>query len=406
MVDSINFETGNEGIQQFILEEYPNFPLKLSAQLINLCSTLGSYEEEGVKLRPNILFTNKIDSLIKSIKNSYKLKVFEEATESTFRTCMKSLITFSAHSWNIYVQLNNDGTYEYGLYRSFNSVREHSFNTNLFLSEDIKEKTDTIFAFLIQSISVTSIMFKSLKGKILDINFSLESKKSLDFKEEINEFVDASFSKLHTTNKKLNDIKTLYQNIFENVFKNIHGCICVVVDKDYVDNGFFADGIWLSKPIEFSKLFTQASSADETKLLAFSELFMDMLNYDGITIVDNKGRIRAYNVFVESDVNKDINILGGARKRAAFTVINSRVKKIVGVYFQSQEGEIFYNRNRNFKERIKKVSATAPKAVLVATSQQVKQVVNTDSPIPLIDMSNPKLFQKNEQTFLTYNSNK
>ena len=125
----------------------------------------------------------------------------------------------------------------------------------------------------------------------------------------------------------------------------------VVVDKDYVDEGFFGDGIWLEEPIEFSKLFTQTKSFSEAKLNAYSEIFMDMLNYDGITIVDNKGRIRAYNVFVESDSSKENNILGGARKRAAFTVINSKVRKIIGVYFQSQEGEIFYNRNRNFIPR-------------------------------------------------------
>ena len=141
----------------------------------------------------------------------------------------------------------------------------------------------------------------------------------------------------------------MYNNIFENVFNNIHGCICVVVDKDYVDHGFFEDGIWLKEPIEFSKLFTQTKSYSEEKLTSFSELFMDMLSYDGITIIDNKGRIRAYNVFVESDTSKSSNILGGARKRAAFTVINSKVDKIIGVYFQSQEGEIFYNRNRNAK---------------------------------------------------------
>ncbi len=68
---------------------------------------------------------------------------------------------------------------------------------------------------------------------------------------------------------------------------------------------------------------------------------MDMLDSDGITIIDNTGRIRAYNVFVESS-NKNFNITGGARKRAAYTVINSRRKRIVGIYFQSHEGELFY----------------------------------------------------------------
>ena len=85
----------------------------------------------------------------------------------------------------------------------------------------------------------------------------------------------------------------------------------------------------------------QTNSYSEAKLQNIAELFIAMLNYDGITIVDNAGRIRAYNVFINNN-NKLTNIVGGARKRAAYTVINSKVKKIIGVYFQSQDGEIFY----------------------------------------------------------------
>ena len=134
----------------------------------------------------------------------------------------------------------------------------------------------------------------------------------------------------------------MYENVFESVFKNVHGALCVVVDKDYVDNGFFSDGIWLKEPISFSKLFMQSSSYSEPKLLAFCDLFMGMLNYDGITVVDNTGTIRAYNVFVETNINRLQNINGGARKRAAYTVINSRRRKIIGIYFQSHDGEVFY----------------------------------------------------------------
>lgn len=351
MADNIFFDNGKQNIEQFIANEFSNFPSKLSAQLINFCSSMCFYEEEGVRLNPSILFTNKIDTLIKSVPNSAKQKIFEDENENAFRSRMKSLIPFSAHNWNIYVQIFNDGSIEYGIYRSFNSIKEHSFNTKLFLNEELKARTNSVFAFLVQSISANNISFKSLKGQELNINFSLESKKLLNFNDAIAEFVDASFSKLKTTKKKLNDIKTLYQNTFENCFRNIHGCICAVVDKDYVDDGFFEDGIWLTQPIEFSKLFMQTNSYSEAKLTSYSQLFMDMLNYDGITIVDNKGRIRAYNVFVESASNKESNILGGARKRAAFTIINSKAKRIVGVYFQSQEGEIFYNRNRNYRER-------------------------------------------------------
>ncbi|HAJ77883.1 MAG TPA: hypothetical protein DCO89_02305, partial [Clostridiales bacterium] len=251
-MNNIFFGDGKENIQNFIESECPNFPTKMSNQLINFVARLCFYEEEGIKLRPTILFTNKIDSLIKGVGNTIKQRIFFDENENMFRARMKSLSPFSAHRWNIYVQVNPEGTFEYGIYRSLNSIKEHSFNTNLFLNEELKLRKNTLFAFLIETISNSDVSFKSLKGEQLNISFSLENRKLLNFNDEIREFVDASFSKLKTTKKKLNDIKTLYQNTFENCFRNIHGCICVVVDKDYQDNGFFADGIWLEQPIEFS----------------------------------------------------------------------------------------------------------------------------------------------------------
>ena len=93
-------------------------------------------------------------------------------------------------------------------------------------------------------------------------------------------------------------------------------------------------------------ILAMSVSLDNNSILGITNLFLDMLNYDGITVVDNLGRIRAYNVFVKTDLSNTINIYGGARKRAVFSIVNSRKKKIIGVYFKSQEGEVFYQRVR------------------------------------------------------------
>ena len=64
-----------------------------------------------------------------------------------------------------------------------------------------------------------------------------------------------------------------------------------------------------------------------------------------ITIVDTMGRIRGYNVFITPH-NKDNIITGGARKRAAHALLDSQNEDYVGVYFQSQDGNYFYERIR------------------------------------------------------------
>ncbi len=341
-MEKVTYVTARESVTKFINNEFDEFPKKLNSQFLNFFSELTTYEEEGQKLRPNILFTNAIDYICKTIPEAYKIEMFTDESDVMFNYRIKKLAPFTKHDWIIYVNIK-ETSITYGICRVLNSIKEQSLKKLIFSNSILKERHDKVSCVYVEPISNYTIHLYSLMGEQLSVNNTLDETKISDWQTEITEFVNDSFSKLRTTPKKLTEIKTLYENIFDSVFKNIHGALCVVVDKDYVDNGFFSDGVWLKEPISFSKLFLRTKTYNESKLTAFCELFMDMLDYDGITIVDNTGRIRAYNVFVESN-NKALNISGGARKRAAYTIINSRRKRIVGIYFQSHEGEMFYKR--------------------------------------------------------------
>lgn len=348
--ENIFYLQAKDSLDNFILNEFPDFSKKLQNHLVNFIPSMGNYEEEGVKYRPVLLFTNDIQSFAKAIPNSYKVAMFDDETEALFSQRMKSLSVFCRNDWCIYVQ-QKDNMFQYGLIKATNSIKERNFQGLVNQSETLKEK-NKVYSFFVYALNSYTIRLKSKNGNKLNINFSLETKKITSWTEEISEFVDASFSKLRTTKKKLGEVKTMFYNIFDKAIKNVSGAICVVVDKDYIDKGFLSDGIWLSEPIEFSKLFMQTKSYNEQKLLSICELFISMLNYDGITVIDNLGRIRAYNCFVETSMNNEKNILGGARKRAAYTIINTKIKKIVGVYFQSHEGEMFYIPVRKNKGKI------------------------------------------------------
>lgn len=341
MQENVFYVSARKQLVDFFDLESTDFPLKLLSQFMNFFSQLSRYEEEGVKIRPNIIFTNNIDALTKTIPNTHKLSMFTDVNEVQFSLRMKSLIPFCRIDWSIFVNVK-EGEITYGLVKTLNSIKELNFTKLVFANDTLKEKADKTYAISVETFNTNLVTLRGLNGNVLDINFSLDLEKVNSWNLEVKEFVNASFSKLRTTSKKLNQIKTMYENVFESVFKNVHGALCVVVDKDYVDNGFFSDGIWLSEPISFSKLFLKSQSYSEPKLLAYCDLFMEMLNYDGITVVDNTGTIRAYNVFVETNTNRLQNIAGGARKRAAYTVVNSRRRKIIGVYFQSHDGEVFY----------------------------------------------------------------
>lgn len=351
MNQNIFYTSAKEDIIKYLEENYPSFPSSLVPYFVSLFSSIGKYEEEDTKIRPSILFTNNMDALVKLVPNGHRIAFFEDSNEGMFYQRIKALAVFCTAEWNIYINIQENKII-YGIYKAFNSLKEKKFDSIMFSSESVREKADKIFAIRMKPYSTYCINLYSIRRNELNISFSLEEKKIINFNEEIEDFVNATFSKLRTTKNKLNEVKTMYQNIFSRVLNQARGTICVVVDKDYVDNGFFADGIWLKEPIELNKLFNSTKNYSEEKLESIANLFMQMLNYDGITIVDNAGRIRAYNVFVETtQANKNL-IMGGARKRAAFTIIYSAKKKVIGVYFQSQEGEVFYQRVRRNPPKI------------------------------------------------------
>lgn len=345
MEEMIFFDNAKDSVTNFFEKEFENFPALLMSHFLNKFNDIMNYTEEGVAIQPKIVFTNNIDAIIRSIPKSYALTVFEDSEATMFNSRLKSLLAIARHDWCIFIDIK-ETKISYGLIMAFSSIKDRNLLRSIEENTTLKDKHPKVYCICARPLNFYSMMLHSISGNDLIVNFSLDKSKSNIFNAEVKEFVDATFSKLRTTQRKLQDMKNMYLNIFSNVLNYVSGSICVIVDKDYKDNGLFEDGIWLKEPISFSKLFTQSTSYNEEKLRAFGDLFMNMLNFDGITIIDNQGRLRAYNVFVETNSKKVGYIVGGARKRAAYYILSSRKKDIVGVYFQSHEGEVFFQELR------------------------------------------------------------
>ena len=341
MNEMIFFDNAKENVTSFFEKEFNNFPPLLMSHFLNKFNDILSYTEEGTVIQPKIVFTNNIDSVCRSIAKTFARPIFEDSDATKFNSRLKSILPIIKNDWCLYIDIK-ENKITYGILMSFTSIKDRNLIRSLQENTTIKDKTDKVYCIIARPLNFYSMSLHSISGNDLIINFSLDKSKSNIFNQEISEFVDATFSKLRTTQLKLQDMKNMYLNIFTNVLSYVNGSICVIVDKDYKDNGLFEDGIWLKEPISFSKLFTQSKSYNEEKLQAYADLFMNMLNFDGITIIDNQGRLRAYNVFVEPNSKKVGYIVGGARKRAAYYILSTKKKDIIGVYFQSHEGEVFF----------------------------------------------------------------
>ncbi len=353
MERKIFFEDARKNVLEMFSIEFPSLPIQNIDLFMGMFYQLVNYEEEGQKIKPSILITNNINHVVKNVPKSKKIIFYEDENTMNFRAHIKALMCFCKRDWNIYINFG-ENIIEYGIIKTLNSLKEKSL-LQILNEEDtltnIAKKTSLV---IINVFGGGVCRLIGAKGNKISVCFNLNSQYEYNWNDEIVEFVEACVSKIKTTKRKLQDIKNLLGNIFHSVLKGLHGTICMVVDKEFKDkSGFFQDGTWLKEPIEFIKLFLRSSTFDENILRSYADVLTTMLDFDGITIIDNAGRIRAYNVFIESTQEKQKSIVGGARRRAAYSILQNKNKKIIGVYFQSQDGDNFYKEKADLKKKKK-----------------------------------------------------
>lgn len=363
MDKKIFFEDARRGVLDFFSMEFPNMSIDTVDHFVSMFYQLVNYEEESQKIRPTILITSNINAVAKSVLNSKKILFHEDKNMNNFRARIKALMCFCRNDWSIYVNFGEE-IIEYGIIKTLSSIKEKSLITTIKRNSvlDTISKKSNLVILNVYGGGVCELI--GAKGNKYSICFNLNSQSEYNWDSQIAEFVEACVEKIKTTQKKLTDIKTLLTNIFYRVLRDLHGTICVVVDKEYKDkNGFLADGTWLKEPIEFGKMFLRSSKYDENVLRSYADVLTTMLDFDGITVMDNAGRIRAYNVFIEANNDGKHNIVGGARRRAAYSILHNKSKKIIGVYFQSQDGDNFYKEKSDLKNRKKKIKIVGGEVV-------------------------------------------
>lgn len=368
METSIYFDDATKAIRELYATEFKTLSSGDVDRLLNIFYRLVRWEEEGEKIRPMIMMTNNIGCIVKNIPDTVKIPFYIDEKSVRFNERLKALMCFCKSGWTVYINYGSD-TVEYGLIKAINSIKDKSLEAQIFDENKINTISAKAKLVYLNVLSNGVVSIKGVKGSIVNINFSVEDKKGENWDDTIKRFVNDSVSKLKTTQRKLDGIKNILENIFDNCFKSLRGTICLIVDKDFKDSkGIFSDGTWLPEPIQFGKLFLQSKSFNESKLRAFADVFTTMLNYDGITILDNQGRIRAYNVFIESNNKVVQHIVGGARIRAAYTLLNTSNKRIIGVYFQSHDGGAFYKSSADVRRELTRAQKDAEK------TQSYKQI--------------------------------
>ncbi|MFI2801506.1 hypothetical protein ACH2G3_27165 [Bacillus cereus] len=343
----LHYDSVRENIERIFELEEISVSEKFLTNFLNILSRLCNYEEEGKKIRPRIVITNNIKEAINTVPNSYIVKTKMGNLDGfDMEKILKSLIPFCNNGWHVFVDIEQDGI-QYGIIRAFSGPVGVSFSRNL-LSIEEPELID--FGVIdVEVISNFELNICGIRKHNLMIDFRLVD-HSEETNESFNDMIEDITHDVPSLDKE--SIKKALTNLLAIIPYRVHGTICVVVDSDYdFPNEFLSDGTWFSDPIDLGeKIIDTAMNkkdiASSEAYYGLSGLFLEMLNVDGITIIDSSARVRGFNVFVKKQplTMDDIPAEGGARKRAAYTVLASKDPKIKGVYFLSQDGNTFYKR--------------------------------------------------------------
>jgi len=148
--------------------------------------------------------------------------------------------------------------------------------------------------------------------------------------------------------------KGFWAGLFSQIKREVHGTICLFVDPSWngnEDENFDAGKIvfedYTDMQIKPDSMLDSQSYRDLYEQNFIRKMFISMLNYDGITVIDTNGCVRAFHCFVSIHRGKFTS--GGARHRAYRALANlfKDNECYKALYFQSQEGNVrFYYKFR------------------------------------------------------------
>lgn len=348
----ITFSSSNDKIRTFFLEQNVNLPVAIYNELLGFLSKACTYEEEERRIRPSLIIGNNLsDKHVAKITQATVIPFVKENVEKAhLMKRLKAMLPFCNNGWRVFLSLENEEL-TYGIMRNFNGPSGLSLD-DILANISVEDKESLGLNFVL--VDIASNFEIVLKGNVdsCTVDFRLIDDHSASGVRD-----NFCNDMLCAYEGDISKIATAYRKTISLFPQKLHGSICVIIKHDHIlPDDTLKDGIFLETPIDIYPILAEDLNDKQTihdisstisaheKYHAFTGLLLEMLNIDGITVVDNKGRIRAYNVFVNPEATDVENLSGGARKRAANFLRHQKNPNYIGVYFQSQDGMSSYER--------------------------------------------------------------
>ena len=75
------------------------------SHFLNKFNDIMNYTEEGVMIQPKILFTDSIETVIRSIPKAHSLVLFEDNEATMFNSRLKQILAIAKNDWLLFVDI-------------------------------------------------------------------------------------------------------------------------------------------------------------------------------------------------------------------------------------------------------------------------------------------------------------
>lgn len=324
-------------IAEFLLDENFQNSSILKEGILEMINLLSDYYEEGIHLFPQVIITNNSKDFFKTLVNREIPISKQSISVSEFRNIIKLCAPLAVGSWIIYINVEGENL-SYGLVDAEMTETSPSIYDQTVGKLKVQPK-DINIAYL-RNIGSKTVELTGLKRKLI-VSLTLDKKLSVDdniineISQNITAKVDPEFQL---------PVTTFVNKTIEDAIKQGHGNLIGVVDDNEATiqelKSKLPDGIYLNPPIDIADYVTytekERTNESSVSLMAYSKVFISMLNHDGITIVTNNAKILGYHMFISPFTKEGEQLVGGARTRAYHSMINSSL--FDSCCYKSQDG--------------------------------------------------------------------
>jgi hypothetical protein len=317
----------------------PSLSFVTQELLIETILGIMGYREEGAGNAPGVFLLERIDDIGRRLGGLDLIPIGEGPPEAfTIRKALKSCGPLARQrDWAISLQFAPERVL-FGVFRCDpHPLAEPSFHR----LRSLRGRGRTLIGIQRNGESVIEVRFAG--GPVFFFDSSGKKERRCFPSSMSQAFARVVTSEVRPPQR--NKLRLFYEKILEDLFTGTHGSLAAILESGKTLPPFLKDGIHLQHPLDPITLFpiTQRNhlSAGPHALQAYTHLIRNMLEMDGVTLFDTRGRILGYHAFVlDSGILPPRDSLnGGARSRAFHGMKAVLGPSLRAVLYKSQDGD-------------------------------------------------------------------